>query len=57
MIDLNRKFRYLKTEKEGLSKVLRCAEIVVKILMKKKILIGVAELTILNLEEKFGGAA
>ena len=56
MIDSNRKFRYLKTEKEGLSKVLKCAEIVEKILMRRKTLIGVAELTILNLEEKFGGA-
>jgi len=56
MIDSNRKFRYLKTEKEGLSKVLKCAEIVGKILMRRKTLIGVAELTILNLEEKFGGA-
>jgi hypothetical protein len=56
MIDLNRKFRFLKTEKEGLSKVLKCAEIAGRILMKRKTLIGIVELTILSLEEKFGGA-
>jgi len=40
-----------------LIKVLKCVEIVGKTLMKKKITIGAVEVTILSLEEKFGGAA
>jgi hypothetical protein len=39
-----------------LIKGLRFAEIVEKITMKKRIITGVAELTILNMEAKCGGA-
>jgi hypothetical protein len=56
MIDLNKRLRCLKQEKGESSKVLKCVGTVEKTSMKKKILIGVAGLTIQNLEGKYGGA-